>query len=176
MKLLVLYHSLYGHISTMADAIAEGARQVPGADVAVKRVPETLPEGVLEQMGATQAQQALADVPVADPNELGDYDAIIFGTAARFGNMSGQMRNFLDQTGRLWMEGGLVGKVGSVFVSTSTQHGGQESTILSFHITAAASRDGHLGPALRLPGTDALGRDHGRQPIRRFDDRGAEPA
>ena len=135
MKLLVLYHSLYGHISTMADAVAEGARQVPGAEVAVKRVPETLPDGVLEQMGATQAQQALADVPVADPNELGDYDAIIFGTAARFGNMSGQMRNFLDQTGRLWMEGGLVGKVGSVFVSTSTQHGGQESTILSFHIT-----------------------------------------
>lgn len=119
----------------MADAVAEGARQVTGADVAVKRVPETLPDGVLEQMGATQAQQALADVPMADPNELGDYDAIIFGTAARFGNMSGQMRNFLDQTGRLWMEGGLVGKVGSVFVSTSTQHGGQESTILSFHIT-----------------------------------------
>ena len=123
MKVLVLYHSLYGHIGTMAEAIAEGARAVPGAEVVIKRVPETIPDGALEQMGASQAQQELADVPVADPNELGDYDAVIFGTPTRFGNMTGQMRNFMDQTGGLWMQGALVGKVGSVFTSSSTQHG-----------------------------------------------------
>ena len=135
MKLLVLVHSVYGHINTMAKAVAEGVREVPNAEVIIKRVPETIPEDVLEKMGATQAQQELAGVPVADPNELADYDAIIFGTPTRFGNMTSQMRNFMDLTGALWMQGALVGKVGSVFTSSSTQHGGQETTILSFHTT-----------------------------------------
>ena len=135
MKVLVLFHSFYGHIHKMADAVAEGARQVEGAKVVVKRVPETLPQEVLEKVGAAPAQEVFAHVEICEPNELAEYDAIIFGTPARFGNMTGQMRSFLDQTGGLWMQGALVGKVGSVFTSTSTQHGGQESTILGFHTT-----------------------------------------
>ena len=135
MKVLVLIHSIHGHINTMAEAVAEVVREVPDAEVIIKRIPKTIPDGVLENMGAGPAQQQLAGVPVADPNELADYDAIIFGSPTRFGNMTGQMRTFLDQTGGLWMQGSLVGKVGSVFTSSSTQHGGQESTILSFHTT-----------------------------------------
>jgi NAD(P)H dehydrogenase (quinone) len=127
-KILVLYHSFYGHIEAMANAVAEGARQVGGAQVEIKRVPETVPADVFAQSGGKANQAA----PVADPNELANYDAIIFGTPTRFGNMTGQMRNFLDQTGGLWMQGKLVGKVGSVFCSSATQHGGQESTILTF--------------------------------------------
>lgn len=130
-KILVLYHSLYGHIETMAQAEAEGAREVAGSDVRVKRVPETMPAEAVRQAGGKVDQAA----PIASPDELADYDAVIFGTPTRFGNMSGQMRSFLDQTGSLWMKGALVGKVGSVFTSTATQHGGQESTILSFHTT-----------------------------------------
>jgi NAD(P)H dehydrogenase (quinone) len=130
-KVLVLYHSFYGHIETMANAIAEGAREVPGAVVDLKRVPETMPADAFKAAGGKGDQSA----PVAQPGELANYDAIIFGTPTRFGNMSGQMRNFLDQTGGLWMSGALVGKVGSVFTSSATQHGGQESTILTFHPT-----------------------------------------
>jgi NAD(P)H dehydrogenase (quinone) len=130
-KVLVLYYSFYGHVEIMAHAVAEGARAVAGAKVDVKRVPETVPEGVLRASGAKLDQPA----PVADPAELAHYDAILFGTPTRFGNMCGQMRNFLDQTGGLWMSGALVGKVGSVFTSSATQHGGQESTILTFHPT-----------------------------------------
>ncbi|AJD49890.1 NAD(P)H:quinone oxidoreductase [Isoalcanivorax pacificus W11-5] len=130
-KILVLYYSTWGHVETMAAAIAEGARGVAGTEVTLKRVPETMPESVTQQIGAKTDQQA----PIADPNELGDYDAIIFGTPTRFGNMAGQMRNFLDQTGGLWAQGKLIGKVGSVFASTGTQHGGQETTITSFHTT-----------------------------------------
>jgi len=130
-KILVLYYSTWGHVETMAQAIAEGARGVAGTEVTLKRVPETMPESVVKQISAKTDQQA----PIADPNELGDYDAIIFGTPTRFGNMAGQMRNFLDQTGGLWAQGKLVGKVGSVFASTGTQHGGQETTITSFHTT-----------------------------------------
>lgn len=130
-KVLVLYHSFYGHIEAMAQAVAEGAREVPGAHVIVKRVPETVPEAVFRQSGGKADQPA----PIAQPSELPDYDAILFGTPTRFGNMSGQMRSFLDQTGALWASGALVGKVGSVFTSTATQHGGQESTILTFHPT-----------------------------------------
>jgi NAD(P)H dehydrogenase (quinone) len=126
-KILVLYYSMYGHIETMASAIAEGARSVKGADVIVKRVPETMPPDVAKRNGAKLDQAA----PVATPAELADYDAIIFGTPTRFGNMAAQMRNFLDQTGGLWVKGGLVGKVGSVFASTGTG-GGNESTIMSF--------------------------------------------
>jgi len=127
-RVLVLYYSMYGHIERMAYAVAEGAREVPGADVAVKRVPELVPQEVLKQAGARLDQPA----PVAKPEELADYDAIIFGTPTRFGNMCAQMRNFLDQTGPLWAKGALIGKVGSVFTSASTQHGGLESTILTF--------------------------------------------
>ena len=127
-KILVLYHSMYGHIETMAQAVAKGAREVPGAQVDVKRVPETMPDEAFRQAGGKANQAA----PVAQPAELANYDAIVFGTPTRFGNMTGQMRNFLDQTGGLWMNGSLVGKVGSVFTSSATQHGGQESTILTF--------------------------------------------
>ncbi|MEO7934557.1 MAG: NAD(P)H:quinone oxidoreductase [Chthoniobacterales bacterium] len=127
MKLLVLYYSMYGHIETMAGAIAEGARSVSDVEVTIKRVPEIMSEEAVQQHGAKLDQGA----PVASPKELGDYDAIIFGTPTRFGNMAAQMRNFLDQTGSLWMSGALVGKVGSVFTSTGTG-GGNESTILTF--------------------------------------------
>jgi NAD(P)H dehydrogenase (quinone) len=135
MKVLVVFYSMYGHIGRMAEAVAEGAREVKGADVELRRVPETLTPEVLEKMGAVEAQKALASIPVCTVDELAAADAIIFGTPTRFGNMCGQMRQFLDATGGLWMKGALVGKVGSVFTSSATQHGGQESTILSFHIT-----------------------------------------
>ncbi len=135
MKILVAYYSLYGHVKKMAEAIKEGAGQVKGADVYLCRVPETLPEDVLEKMGALEAQKSFADIPVCKVDDLAAADAVIFGTPTRFGNMCGQMRQFLDGTGGLWAKGALVGKVGSVFTSSATQHGGQESTILSFHIT-----------------------------------------
>jgi len=130
-KILVLYYSSYGHLETMAEAVAEGARAVPGTDVTIKRVPELVPEEVARKSGFKLDQKA----PVARPEELANYDGVIFGTPTRFGNMAAQMRNFLDQTGGLWAKGALIGKVGSVFASTATQHGGQESTILSFHTT-----------------------------------------
>lgn len=135
MKILVVYYSMYGHIHHMAGAIAEGAMEVKGVKAELRRVPETLPDEVLKKMGAFDAQKAFASVPVCTVEELATADAIIFGTPTRFGNMCGQMRQFLDATGGLWMNGALVGKVGSVFTSSATQHGGQESTILSFHTT-----------------------------------------
>lgn len=135
MKVLVVYYSMYGHIYKMAQAVEQGVRQVKGADVALRRVPETLSDAVLEKMGAVEAQKLQAQVPICTVDELGEADAIIFGTPTRFGNMCGQMRQFMDATGTLWMSGALVGKVGSVFASSNTQHGGQESTILSFHTT-----------------------------------------
>ncbi len=128
-KVLVLYYSSYGHIETMANAVAEGARAVPGTEVTVKRVPELVPAEVAKNAGLKLDQAA----PVASPQELADYDAIIVGTPTRYGRMASQMANFWDQTGGLWAKGALVGKVGSVFTSTATQHGGQESTILSTH-------------------------------------------
>lgn len=127
-KVLVLYYSSYGHIETMAYAVAEGA-QAAGAEVLVKRVPELVPEEVARNSGYKLDQQA----PIATVQELPEYDAIIFGTGTRYGNMTAQMKNFIDQTGSLWASGALVGKVGSVFSSSATQHGGQESTILTFH-------------------------------------------
>lgn len=135
MKLLVVFYSLYGHVRQMAEAVAEGARSVEGVEVQIKRVPETLPPDVIEKMGAVESQKGMESIPVATVDDLGSADAIIFGTPTRFGNMCGQMRQFLDATGQLWLKGTLVGKVGSVFTSTATQHGGQESTILSFHTT-----------------------------------------
>jgi len=135
MKVLVPFYSLYGHIYKMAQAVAEGASQVKRAQVELRRIPETLPDEVLEKMGAVEAQKAFANIPVCTVDELGQADAIIFGTPTRFGNMCGQMRQFLDATGKLWLSGALVGKVGSVFTSSNTQHGGQETTITSFHLT-----------------------------------------
>ena len=127
-KILVLYYSAYGHIELMAEAVAEGVRQA-GARSVIKRVPELVPEEVARKSGYKLDQKA----PIASVDELPEYDAIIFGTGTRYGNMTAQMKNFLDQTGKLWVSGALVGKVGSVFSSTATQHGGQESTILTFH-------------------------------------------
>jgi len=130
-KVLVLYYSSYGHVETMASAVAEGAGSVAGTEVTVKRVPELMPREVAEKAGVKLEQTA----PIATVDELSQYDAIIFGTPTRFGNMASQMRNFLDQTGGLWAKGALIGKVGSVFTSTASQHGGQETTITSFHTT-----------------------------------------
>lgn len=131
-KILVLYYSTWGHVETMAEAVAEGAKGVAGTEVTIKRVPELMPDAVVEKMGAKTDQAA----PIADPSELGDYDAILFGTPTRFGNMAAQMRNFLDQTGGLWAGGKLIGKVGSVFTSTGT-NGGHETTVTSFWNTLA---------------------------------------
>jgi NAD(P)H dehydrogenase (quinone) len=131
----VVFYSTYGHIYQMAEVIAEGARESPDVEVALYQVPEVMSDTVLEQIGAKAARQAFAHIPFIDPDQLATADAIIFGTPTRFGNMAGQMRNFLDRTGNLWQTGGLVGKVGSVFTSTATQHGGQETTITSFHST-----------------------------------------
>ena len=135
MKVLIVYYSTYGHVHKMAEAVAQGVAEVDGAQAVMRRVPETLPPDVIEKMGAVEAQQALSHVPICTVEELASADAVIFGTPTRFGNMCGQMRQFLDATGQLWAQGALVGKVGSVFTSTATQHGGQESTLLSFHIT-----------------------------------------
>ncbi len=135
MKVLVVFYSMYGHIYRMAQAIAEGVKEVSGAEAVLRRVPETLSDDILGKMGALEAQKSMAGIPVCTVEELGSADAVIFGTPTRFGNMSGQMRQFLDATGGLWAKGALVGKVGSVFASSGTQHGGQESTILSFHTT-----------------------------------------
>ena len=130
-RILILYYSMYGHTEAMANAVAAGARTIEGIEVAIRRVPELLEEEAARKAGAKLDQAA----PIAVVDELAGYDAIIFGTPTRFGNMCAQMRNFLDQTGRLWMKGGLIGKIGSVFTSTATQHGGQETTISSFHTT-----------------------------------------
>ncbi len=134
-KVFVVFYSMYGHVHLMAEAIAAGARSVAGADVRLYQVPELVPDEALERTGARAARAGFAQVPVATPDVLREADAIVFGTPTRFGNMAAQMRNFLDQTGRLWMEGALIGKVGSVFASTGTQHGGQETTLTSFHTT-----------------------------------------
>jgi len=130
-QVLVLYYSSYGHVETMAEAVAEGARSVAGVRVDLKRVPELVPEAVARAGRYKTDQRA----PVAEPEELAQYDAIVFGTPTRFGNMAAQMRNFLDRTGGLWAQGALIGKLGSVFAVTGTQHGGQETTITSFHTT-----------------------------------------
>lgn len=135
MKVKIVFYSMYGHIYRMAEAEAEGAREVAGAEVELLQVAELVPDEVLEKSGAKQARQAFAQIPIAKPEDLVDADAIIFGIPARFGNMCAQMRNFFDQTGGLWAQGSLIGKVGSVFTSTATQHGGQETTIICSIIT-----------------------------------------
>ncbi len=131
----VVFYSMYGHVYRLAEAVAAGAKEVDGANVVLYQVPELMSDAALKSSGALAARDMFAHVPVAKPEQLAEADAIIFGTPTRFGNMCAQMRNFLDQTGKLWMEGKLIGKVGSVFVSTGTQHGGQETTITSFHTT-----------------------------------------
>ena len=135
MKVQVIFYSMYGHIYKMAEAIAAGAREVEGALVDIYQVAELVPESTLERMGAKAARQVFAHIPLAKVEQLPEADAILFGTPTRFGNMCAQMRNYLDQTGQLWLKGSLIGKVGSVFTSTATQHGGQETTITSFHAT-----------------------------------------
>ncbi|TAN60553.1 NAD(P)H:quinone oxidoreductase [bacterium] len=135
MNVHVIFYSMYGHVWRMAEAVAEGAKEVKGANVKLFQVPETLPDDVLKKMNAFEAKKQFAHVSVATVDDLSSADAIIFGTPTRFGNMCAQMKSFIDATGGLWMKGALIGKVGSVFASTATQHGGQESTILSFHIT-----------------------------------------
>jgi NAD(P)H dehydrogenase (quinone) len=134
-KIQVIFYSMYGHIFKMAEAVAAGAREVEGAQVDIYQVAELVPESTLERMGAKAARQAFAHIPLAKVEQLPEADAILFGTPTRFGNMCAQMRNYLDQTGQLWLKGSLIGKVGSVFTSTATQHGGQETTITSFHTT-----------------------------------------
>ncbi|MFC3677906.1 NAD(P)H:quinone oxidoreductase [Ferrovibrio xuzhouensis] len=159
-KVLVLYHSMYGHVEKMAEAVAAGAREVGGVQVTVKRVPETMPEEAFKKAGGKWDQAA----PVADPAELADYDAIIFGTGTRFGNMTGQMRNFLDQTGGLWVKGALVGKVGSVFVSTGTG-GGNETTASSFHTTLLHHGMVIVGLPYALPETMDVSAVKGGSPL-----------
>ena len=139
-KVQVIFYSMYGHIYKMAEAVTAGVREVPGVEVSLYQVPELVADAVLERSGAKKARDAFAHIPIATVNQLPDADAIIFGTPTRFGNMAAQMRDFLDQCGGLWVRNALVGKVGSVFASTGTQHGGQETTITSFHTTLL-----HLG-------------------------------
>lgn len=134
-KVQIVFYSMYGHIYKMAEAVAAGAREVDGVEVELLQVPELMPEEALVRSGAKAAREAFAHVPLATPAKLTEAHAIIFGAPTRFGNMCAQMRNFLDQTGQIWAKGGLIGKVGSVFTSTATQHGGQETTITSFHTT-----------------------------------------
>ncbi|MBN2279294.1 MAG: NAD(P)H:quinone oxidoreductase [Candidatus Marinimicrobia bacterium] len=133
MKILVLFYSTYGHIYQMAEAVAAGANEVPGAEVLLRRVPETLSREILEKMNAVEAQKAFGQVLIATLEDLEQADAIIFGVSTRYGMMAAQMKQFLDSTGQLWAKGALVGKVGGVFTSTATQHGGQEESIRSFH-------------------------------------------
>jgi NAD(P)H dehydrogenase (quinone) len=132
-RVQIIFYSLYGHVYRMAEAVAEGAREVSGAEVTLYQVPELLPDSVLEKMGAVQAKKAFAHVPVAKVDQLPQADAIIFGAPTRYGNVVSQIQSFIDATGQLWLTGALIGKVGGVFTSTATQHGGQETTIRSLH-------------------------------------------
>jgi NAD(P)H dehydrogenase (quinone) len=134
-RIQIIFYSMYGHVYQMAEAVAAGAREAGAGEVSLWQVPELVPDEILKRSGAHAARTAFAHVPVATPAKLAEADAIIFGTPTRFGNMAAQMRNFLDQTGGLWANGALVGKVGSVFASTASQHGGQETTLVSFHTT-----------------------------------------
>jgi len=163
-KVQVIFYSMYGHVYRMAEAVVEGAKQVPGAEVSLYQVQELVPDDVLEKYGAKGARTAFAKVPVAKVDQLADAHAIIFGTPTRFGNMAAQMRNFLDQTGPLWLKGALVGKVGSVFASTGTQHGGQETTITSFHSTLLHQGMIIVGVPYAEPGLTYMGEISGGTP------------
>lgn len=135
MKILVVFYSMYGHTYRMAQAVVEGAKEVQGAEVELKRVPETVPQEILAKSGALEAQKQFAHVPIVELDDLPKADGILFGSPTRFGHICSQMQQFLDTTGPLWAKGALIGKVGSVFTSTGTQHGGQEATLLSFMTT-----------------------------------------
>jgi len=163
-KVQVVFYSMYGHVYRMAEAVVEGAKQVPGAEVSLYQVPELLPDDVLEKYGAKAAKATLGKIPVAKPEQLADAHAILFGTPTRFGNMAAQMRYFLDQTGPLWRTGALVGKVGSVFASTGTQHGGQETTITSFHTTLLHQGMIIVGVPYTEPGLTYMGEISGGTP------------
>ena len=163
-KVQIIFYSMYGHIHTMAQAVAEGARQVSGAQIELYQVAELVPTEALERVGALAARQAFAHLPVAQPDQMAEADAVIFGAPTRFGMMCAQMRNFLDQTGRLWQTGGLIDKVGSVFTSTGTQHGGQESTILSFHTTLLHHGMLIVGVPYSQPGLSTTGEMTGGTP------------
>jgi NAD(P)H dehydrogenase (quinone) len=132
-KIKVIFHSLYGHVYQLAEALAEGARSVPGTEVELLQVAETLPDEVIAKMGATEAKKAFAHIPVAKPADLADADGLLFGSGTRFGSASAQLQAFFDSTGGLWQKGALIGKPAGVFVSTGTQHGGQETTLLNMH-------------------------------------------
>jgi NAD(P)H dehydrogenase (quinone) len=132
-RVQIIFYSMYGHVYRMAEAVAQGVREVQGAEVSLYQVPELLPEDVIVKTGAKQAKQAFAHVPVATVDQLPGADAIIFGAPTRYGNVVAQVQSFIDATGQLWLKGALIGKVGSVFTSTATQHGGQETTIRSLH-------------------------------------------
>lgn len=134
-KVQIVFYSMYGHIYAMAEAVAEGVREVKGAELELLQVPELVPGEVLKKSGAEEAREKFKHVPFAKPEDLTRPDAIIFGTPTRYGNMCGQMRNFVDQLGPFWAKGAFEGKVGSVFASSNTQHGGQETTLTSFHTT-----------------------------------------
>ena len=164
MRILVVFYSMYGHMHRMAEAAVAGAREVSGASAELRRVPETLPEEVLRKMGALEAQKRLAPIPVCTVDELALADGILFGTPTRFGNMCGQMRQFLDGTGKLWAEGSLIGKIGSVMASSNTQHGGQESTILSFHTTLLHHGMVIAGLPYSFQGQSAMGEITGGSP------------
>lgn len=164
MKLLVVYYSMYGHIYEMAQSVMAGAKSVAGVDVELRRVPETLPPEVLAKMGAVEAQERQRDVPIGTVEELGEADGIIFGTPTRFGVMCGQMKQFLDATGGLWVKGALVGKPGSVFTSSNTQHGGQESTLLNFHTLLLHQGMVVVGLPYTFPGQMEMGMISGCSP------------
>jgi NAD(P)H dehydrogenase (quinone) len=164
MKVFVVFYSTYGHVFRMAEAVAAGARSVAGATADVFQVPETLPDSVLTRMGALDARKQFAHIPTIEPQQLADADAIVFGTPTRFGNMAGQMRSFLDATGGLWKQGSLIGKVGSVFASSATQHGGQETTLTSFHTTLFHHGMVVVGVPYSCPGLVEMGEITGGTP------------
>ncbi|MFZ5586883.1 MAG: NAD(P)H:quinone oxidoreductase [Thermodesulfobacteriota bacterium] len=160
----VVFYSMYGHVHQLAQAVAQGAAGVAGAEVQLFQVRELVPDAALERTGALAARQAFADVPVIEPAQLGQADAIVFGTPTRFGMMCAQMRNLLDQTGQLWAKGALINKVGSVFTSSNTQHGGQETTIVSFHATLLHHGMIVVGVPYSVPEISAMGEMNGGSP------------
>lgn len=164
MKLLVVYYSMYGHIYEMAQSVMAGAKSIAGVEAELRRVPETLPPEVLEKMGAVEAQNRQRDVKICTVEELGQADAIVFGTPTRFGLMCGQMKQFLDATGSLWVKGSLVGKPGSVFTGSNTQHGGQESTLLNFHTLLLHQGMVIVGLPYTFPGQMEMGTISGCSP------------
>lgn len=163
-KVSVVFYSMYGHVHKMAQAVAEGAAQVGEAQVQLFQVQELAPEAALERVGALAARRAFAQVPVIEPAQLGEADAVIFGTPTRFGMMCAQMRNLLDQTGQLWAQGALINKVGGVFTSSNTQHGGQETTIVSFHATLLHHGMIVVGVPYSVPEISAMGEMNGGSP------------